>query len=143
VKSLATIEIKPRANGSLPVDLIRDAYRASRRGRIVLLLDGVEPARIDEIVDPLVRSMRRTIPGLRYVDTNDRASAISAMQESCCTFLSQGGEFGGFGTGMIEVTALEQAPQMLDRMNRPTRLAEINAAQTCADQALSVGKTRI
>jgi len=50
----AVIEVVPGSTGEVPVDLVRAAYRASRHGTVVLVLNGVSSARVDRALDAVV-----------------------------------------------------------------------------------------
>jgi hypothetical protein len=54
----AVVEIDSSQKGRLPVGRIRQAYRASRRGTVALVLNGVSPAQVDRALDPIVREVR-------------------------------------------------------------------------------------
>jgi hypothetical protein len=56
--TVALVEVSADALGGAPVDLVRAAYRASREGRMALLLDGVTTAQVDRALDPLVPVLR-------------------------------------------------------------------------------------
>ncbi|TPG43560.1 hypothetical protein EAH79_07380 [Sphingomonas koreensis] len=66
--AFAVLDIHRTADGALPEEVIRLAYKASRRVRIALLLDDISPADIDRLLDPLVKQCRLDIPGLIYLD---------------------------------------------------------------------------
>jgi hypothetical protein len=51
----AIVEVSSTRSGRLPVGLIRDAYRASRRGTVALVLNGVSPDEVDRALDPIVK----------------------------------------------------------------------------------------
>ena len=61
--TIAVLEVRADGAGAAPADLICSAYRASRAGTIVLVLDGVSPAQVDRALDPLVRA----VPGVAGV----------------------------------------------------------------------------
>jgi hypothetical protein len=55
----AVVEIdSSQTTGRLPVGLIREAYRASRRGTVALVLIGVSPEQVDRALDPIVGRVR-------------------------------------------------------------------------------------
>lgn len=66
--TFAILDIHRQADGRLPEEMIRLAYKASRRVRIALLLDDVSPAEVDRLLDPLVARCRLDIPGLIYLE---------------------------------------------------------------------------
>jgi hypothetical protein len=129
MSSLAAIEVSCFPNGRAPVELVESAYRASRRGRIILLLDGIDPAAIDAMLEPLVPTMRLTIPGILYVDAEDAASVAQAVSQSCSIFTAVGGRLSHL-PGSGQVHDLAEASAMLARLCRPTRLAEMKDDQT-------------
>lgn len=53
-KLAAIIEVGPDDQGLLPVDLVRTAYCASRKGTVALLLNGVSIAQVERVLDPVV-----------------------------------------------------------------------------------------
>ncbi len=61
----AVIEIGPDTSGEVPVELVQAAYRASGGGTVVLLLNGVSPAQVDQALDPVV-SRVRGVQGVVY-----------------------------------------------------------------------------
>ena len=61
----AVVEIGSTRSGRFPVGLIRDAYRASRRGTVALVLNGVSPAEVDRVLDPNVKQVR-DVAGVVY-----------------------------------------------------------------------------
>lgn len=111
MRSIAAMQIHTPIDASLRI-LLHTAYRASRRGRILLILNGVSTESIDEILDPLVATMPLDIPGLRYVSADNRAVVNDAVREADIVFSA------------LELPA---AQQMLDRISRPTRIAEVSA----------------
>lgn len=128
MSSLAAIEISRLPGGQAPTELIESAYRASRRGRIILLLDGIDPESIDAMLEPLVPTMRLTIPGILYVDAEDAASVAEALSQSCSIFTAEKGRLSHVCCAGV-VHDLAEAPAMLARLCRPTRLAEMGGGQ--------------
>lgn len=78
--------------GRLPTELLRAAYFASRNGTIVLALDGVSPAQVDKVLDPLVLELPRDIPGVLYLRSNDNAAVINAAFSAQDVFVRDGGK---------------------------------------------------
>jgi hypothetical protein len=50
----AIVEVAPGSTGEVPVDLVRAAYRASRHGTVVLVLNGVSTTQVDRALDAVV-----------------------------------------------------------------------------------------
>jgi hypothetical protein len=50
----AVIEVRADPKGEAPNGLIRAAYRASREGTVVLVLNGVSAAQVDRVLDSVV-----------------------------------------------------------------------------------------
>lgn len=50
----AVIEVGPGPAGEVPVALVSAAYRASRAGTVVLILNGVSAAQVDRALDAVV-----------------------------------------------------------------------------------------
>jgi hypothetical protein len=69
----AVIEIVPGRGGDLPVDLLRNIYRASQGGVIALALTDVTAAIVNTVMDRIVPLFPLTIPGIRYIDTANRS----------------------------------------------------------------------
>lgn len=61
----AVIEVGPDSTGQVPVELVRAAYRASRDGTVVLVLNGVSPRQVDRALDPVV-SRSTVVTGVLY-----------------------------------------------------------------------------
>ena len=61
----AVVEIAPSLTGRVPVELIREAYRASRRGTVALVLNGVSSEQVDRALDRIVRRVR-DVAGVVY-----------------------------------------------------------------------------
>ncbi|PST22048.1 hypothetical protein C7U60_12455 [Mesorhizobium plurifarium] len=60
------------SGGDLPADLIVAGYWASQTGLVVFILNDVAPQAIDLVLDPIVATLPLTIPGVLYVDIEDR-----------------------------------------------------------------------
>lgn len=54
--------------GARADELLIVGYRYSRFGLVSLILNGVEPSQVDEILNPVVESMSLRIPGVEYID---------------------------------------------------------------------------
>lgn len=61
----AVVEVNSTQTGRLQIGLIRDAYRASRRGTVALVLNGVSPEEVDRALDPIVGQVR-DVAGVVY-----------------------------------------------------------------------------
>ncbi|MBB4189121.1 hypothetical protein [Sinorhizobium terangae] len=68
-----------QTDGLLPAAVIITAYRASRYGLVVFVLNDVAPAAIDVILDPVVSTMPLSIPGVLYVHMSDEARVCQAV----------------------------------------------------------------
>ena len=73
----ALVEVAPTADGVLPVELIRKAYRASIRGTVGLVVPRYERARVDRVLDDVVPAMPLDVSGVWYVDGADRVRVAS------------------------------------------------------------------
>jgi hypothetical protein len=124
--SFAAVEIRSLADGALPVRLLHAAYRASRRGRIILILDGIPPSAVDDALDPLVPSIRLDIPGLVYVDGRDGTAVAEAVEAAGIVFASGSDGITENKARPCRMRSLAEAEAMLDRMARPTRIAELS-----------------
>lgn len=76
--ALNVIEIT-QTDGMLPAAVIITAYRSSRHGLVVFVLNDVAPAAIDVILDPVVSTMPLSIPGVLYVQISDEARVSQAV----------------------------------------------------------------
>ncbi|WEX85842.1 hypothetical protein PZN02_002077 [Sinorhizobium garamanticum] len=68
-----------QTDGLLPAAVIITAYRSSRHGLVVFVLNDVAPAAIDVILDPVVSTMPLSIPGVLYVQISDEAGVSQAV----------------------------------------------------------------
>jgi hypothetical protein len=68
---LAVVTVTAHPVGSSFETVVRNAYRASRDGIVIMVLDGVSTTEVDDALDPLVPLLPLTIPGVRYVDAVD------------------------------------------------------------------------
>ncbi|MDK1378431.1 MULTISPECIES: hypothetical protein [unclassified Sinorhizobium] len=75
------VEITP-TDGLLPAAAIITAYRSSRYGLVVFVLNDVAPAAIDVILDPVVSTMPLSIPGVLYVQISDEARVSQAVSSA-------------------------------------------------------------
>jgi hypothetical protein len=125
--TFAVVGIHRQSDGGLPDAMIRLAYRASRRARIALLLDGVSPAEIDRLLDPLVAQCRRDIPGLIYIQRrNPPCEATHALDVQFD--LASPGTDSGVVIRCRAAPGPGSARAILDRLARPTRLEETAAS---------------
>jgi hypothetical protein len=74
----AIIEVISDPDGSLPVELIRKAYRASRAGHVVLVLNGVPAPAIDRILDDVVAYAGK-VHGVLYADVKNASVWVSRL----------------------------------------------------------------
>ena len=69
--------------GRLPVDLIADAYLASRTTTIGFVLgEGVVRDQVDAVLDPLVATTCSTVRGVLYLDYRDRLAVLTAIRQA-------------------------------------------------------------
>lgn len=88
MQNWAAIEIASTAEGKAPVQLLRCAYRSSRAGLITLILNGVEAAAADRVLDPVVARMPLTIPGVAYLPIEDDARVQAAVLSTDTVFVA-------------------------------------------------------
>lgn len=122
------LEITRRQNGALPDRLLNLAYRASQRGRIMLLLNGISPFEVDAALDPLVRQLPLDIPGLLYSDALDEGALRKALSHAAMVFLSARTAHRHPALRAIARSrhaAPRAAVPILERMGRPTSLREL------------------
>ena len=81
LKFEAVLEITPRADGSPPVELIVEAYRASVNRPIAFVLTGVDVATVNACLDAEVSRCTR-VCGVRYLNWTNGAVIQSAMAEA-------------------------------------------------------------
>ncbi|BAV65648.1 hypothetical protein [Sphingobium cloacae] len=126
--SLIILEVARQPDGSLPDRLLELAYRASQRGCIMLLLNGVSPFEVDAALDPLVGRMPLDIPGVVYRDVAEGDSLSPAVTDAAMIFLSP-----GLARRCPSLTRLASrryarpaaALPILERLGRPTSLREL------------------
>ena len=68
--------------GARTDELLIVGYRYSRFGLVSLILNGVEPNQVDEILDPVVGSMSLRIPGVEYIDIAAQNDVHRAILEA-------------------------------------------------------------
>ncbi len=92
----AIVEVNAEAGGAVPGGLIRDVYRASREGTMVLVLNGLSTAQADRALDPIVpqladvagvvyctsATLERVVPqsgwpDVAFVDTRELATRLA------------------------------------------------------------------
>ncbi|QAY78087.1 hypothetical protein [Sphingosinicella sp. BN140058] len=124
---LALIEIRRDPDGGLPADLLRLAYRASRRGRILLVLHDVSAAEIDAELDALVREMPLDIPGLLYLRATDIGSLAEASSGASMIFVSNETQtyWRSALLGRRAMGEPDRASEVLCRIARPACLADL------------------
>lgn len=126
--ALIILEITRTQNGALPDRLLQLAYRASQRGRILLLLNGISPFEVDAAIDPIVRQLPLDIPGLLYSDALDEGSIRDALSHAAMVFLSSrlARRYPAPGASAHSpYAALRKAEPILERLSRPTSLREL------------------
>jgi hypothetical protein len=84
----AVIEIASIRGKNPPAGLILCAYRASQTGLVALVLNDVDPRTVNRILDPLVRLMPLTIPGVLYLKINDDAQVREAVLSARMVFVA-------------------------------------------------------
>lgn len=126
--ALILLEISRKQDGSLPDRLLELAYRASQRGRVILLLDGISPFEVDAALDPLVHQLPLDIPGVVYHDHLDDIDLSEVVEHTPLVFLSS--------RAVRRHPSLHRAAQrscatpgaaapILERLGRPTSLREL------------------
>jgi hypothetical protein len=74
----AVVEIAPDSNGALPSHLLTAAYRASREATVLLVLNGVSVASVDQLLDPIVRREGVAVRGVVYATVEDATVMLAA-----------------------------------------------------------------
>lgn len=126
--ALIILEITRQRDGSLPDRLIHLAYRASRRGCVVLALNGVSPFEVDAALDPLVGQMPLDIPGVVYRDVGDEPALSKALDSASMVFLSP--QMARRYRTQRRCPQKDYSPPaaalpILERISRPTSLREL------------------
>ena len=85
---IAVLEVGRQPDGALQGGLIAAAYRASLAAPVLLVLDRVSPAEVDEVLDDVVRSSPLNRPGVRYADVDDDATVLGAAKRARRIFAS-------------------------------------------------------
>jgi hypothetical protein len=91
VGAYAAIEITPQADGQFPVELVKEAYRASARAPVVLVLRSSDFGAVDMVLDPIVPLFPLGIPGVVYVDVNNETAVIDAVTGADMVFAATEG----------------------------------------------------
>jgi hypothetical protein len=76
----AVVELTPDGDGALPSTLAAEAYAVSREGRVMLVLNGLDAAAADALVDPAVPALGLSVYGVSYVDVTDSEAIITAAR---------------------------------------------------------------
>jgi hypothetical protein len=74
----AIIEVMVDSQGSLPVELIRQAYCASRGGTVAFVLNGISPQAIDRVLDEVVANAGQ-VHGVLYCDPQGAMTLVSRL----------------------------------------------------------------
>lgn len=74
----AAIEIAAQSDRDQLLELVASAYSLSREGAVVLLLNGIAPADVDRLLDPVVALQGLAVSGVRYVDAAEDGAAEAA-----------------------------------------------------------------
>ncbi len=74
----SVIEIMP-SNGRVPAELIEAGYRSSQYGLVVFVLNNVTPQAVNLVLDPVVRTMPLSIPGVLYIKIGDEQRVREAV----------------------------------------------------------------
>ncbi|SCW72365.1 hypothetical protein SAMN02927924_02334 [Sphingobium faniae] len=126
--SLIILEIARQPDGSLPDRLLELAYRASQRGCIMLLLNGISPFEVDAALDPLVGQMPLDIPGVVYRDVIEGDSLSLMAADAAMVFLSPGLARRYPALARLARSHYARpaaALPILERLSRPTSLKEL------------------
>jgi len=127
---LIITEISRGPDDSLPAELLTSAYVASRRGRIVLVLNDISPFEVDDILDLCVRALPLDIPGVLYRDAADETSLARIVPQAAMLFLSAGltQHWTALpGCSMGRFAPLAAALSVFQRLGKPTSMSELIA----------------
>jgi hypothetical protein len=83
----SVIEIMP-SNGRLPAELIEAGYRSSQYGLVVFVLNNVTPQAVNLILDPVVRTMPLSIPGVLYIEIGDEQRVRDAVTSASIVYFA-------------------------------------------------------
>ncbi|WP_143534119.1 hypothetical protein [Rhizobium sullae] len=83
----SVIEIMP-SNGRLPAELIEAGYRSSQYGLVVFVLNNVTPQAINLVLDPVVRTMPLSIPGVLYIEIGDEQRVRDAITSASIIYFA-------------------------------------------------------
>lgn len=65
-KVSTVIEVRAEPGGTAPRGLLGAAYRASRDGTVVLVLNGISPTQVDRALDSVVAHVGGKVAGVAY-----------------------------------------------------------------------------
>lgn len=74
----AAIEIAEQSDREQLLELVASAYSLSREGAVVLLLNGIDRADVDRLLDPVVAVQGVAVSGVLYMDAADDRAAQAA-----------------------------------------------------------------
>ncbi|MBI3791450.1 MAG: hypothetical protein HY275_11310 [Gemmatimonadetes bacterium] len=73
---IAIVDVSPDRSGKVPREGLETAYRASAAGEVLLLLDGLQPADCDRVLDALVQDRSLAARGIRYAVLGDEPGPV-------------------------------------------------------------------
>ncbi|MBM3094292.1 hypothetical protein GFB56_26470 [Ensifer sp. T173] len=83
----SVIEIMP-SNGRVPAELIEAGYRSSQYGLVVFILNNVTYQAVNLVLDPVVRTMPLSIPGVLYVKIGDEQRVREAVTSASIVYFA-------------------------------------------------------
>lgn len=107
------VEIGRGANGDVPVDLISAAYRASREDHVMLVLDSVTPAEVDQLLDSVVARYGHRHCGIVYARMQDESEVLNVAATASRVFAMSEGFRAKLASGGIPYEDLAAAEQAL------------------------------
>ena len=83
----SVIEIMP-SNGRVPAELIEAGYRSSQYGLVVFILNNVTYQAVNLVLDPVVRTLPLSIPGVLYVKIGDEQRVREAVTSASIVYFA-------------------------------------------------------
>ncbi len=65
------VELSPEMDREKMTVLVREAYRASRAGTVILALRRIDIAEVNQILDDAVAAVGTDVPGVQFLTTDD------------------------------------------------------------------------
>ncbi|OMQ43671.1 hypothetical protein BKP54_16740 [Ensifer sp. 1H6] len=119
----SVIEIMP-SSGRVPAELIEAGYRSSQYGLVVFVLNNVTYQAVNLVLDPVVKTMPLSIPGVLYVKIGDEQRVREAVTSASIVYFASNSLYNlaaSYGAA-LKLVHLDLPPQMNDTGPTPKHI---------------------